>query len=536
MLNFLGNWGIMSLLTHCRKVEKQSRFLVVALAAAGGLAGQNGPYVRDWKPPAGESASKPRMACSALRSLTSYEFTIVSAEPEAAGGLEFCRVMGHVQPEIRFEVNLPAEWNRRLYMFGNGGYAGENLETPGRKAQRDAGLKLGFAVAQTNTGHDNEAEPLGSFAVSSQKLYDYAFRAVHVTAETAKRLAAAYYGSGPSKSYFFGCSTGGRQALISAQRFPDDFDGIVAGAPVLDFTGTMIGYVQTAHAMATAAIPAAKLMTLAQKVYESCDGKDGVKDGLIEDPRRCGFSPTRELPKCAGDGDGDACFTAAQIETLEKIYADVSANGKRLFPGWPVGAEVAGSNGRSGWDAWLVREGGPPISVLFAETFFRYLAFPKKDPGLTLKQVDLGRDAPRLQWIRQVLDATDPDLSRFRARGGKLLMYFGWADPALNPRMGVEYYESVMRKMGAATQEFFRLYMMPGVFHCAGGVGCAAFDPIAALIPWVEQGRPPENLVASRVEAGKLIRTRPLCAYPQVAKYQGSGSIDEAASFRCGAQ
>jgi feruloyl esterase len=511
----------------------QNRFLVVALLTASGLPGQNGPYMRDWRPPSGEAASKPRLDCPALRSLTGYEFTIISAERETAGNKEFCRVMGQVQPEIRFEVSLPSQWNRRLYMFGNGGYAGENLESPGRKAQRDAGLRLGFSVAQTNTGHDAAIEPLGSFAVNSQKLYDYAFRAVHVTAETAKRLAAAYYGSTPARSYFFGCSTGGRQALISAQRFPDDFDGIVAGAPVLDFTGTMLGYTQSVHALAAAAIPASKIKTLAAKVYASCDEKDGVKDGLIEDPRRCGFSPARELPKCAAGGDSDICFTAGQMETLEKIYADVTVDGKRLFPGWPVGAEIAGANGRSGWDPWLIRESDPPISVVFAETFFRFFAFPKKDPNLTLKQVNLARDAPLLSWIRQVLDATDPDLSRFRARGGKLLMYFGWADPALNPRMGVEYYESVMQKMGPATREFFRLYMLPGVFHCAGGPGCAAFDPMAALIPWVEQGKAPETLVAAQVEAGKTVRTRPLCPYPQAAKYNGSGSIDDAASFRC---
>ena len=204
-----------------------------------------------------------------------------------------------------------------------------------------------------------------------------------------------------------------------------------------------------------------------------------------------------------------------------------------MFPGWPVGAEIAGPNGRSGSDGWIVRDGAPITSFLFAETFFRYLAFSKKDPNFQLKQLDFDRDAPRLEWIAQVLNATDTDLAGFRDRGGKLLMWFGWADPALNRLMGVEYYEAVVKKMGPATRDFFRLFMLPGVFHCAGGVGCDSFDRLTALTDWVENGKAPDGLVASRMEKSKAVRTRPLCPYPQVAKYKGSGSIDDAASFTC---
>jgi feruloyl esterase len=431
-------------------------------------------------------------------------------------------------------------------MTGNGGYAGDSLDAPQRAGGRNAAMRRGFVSASTNTGHDAAVEPLGAFAVNRQKLLDYAFRSLHTTAETGKRIAAAYYGAGPARSYFEGCSTGGRQALILAQRFPDDFDGIVAGAPVLNFSGTMVGYAKMTQALAASPIPYAKLALLADRIYAQCDEKDGLKDGLIDDPRRCDFRPARDLPKCAEGADNTAnnaannsagnsdCFTTAQIGTLETIYGDVHGNGKRLFPGWPVGAEVIGPNGRSGWDNWIINEKGQPtISVNFAESFFRYLAFPEKNPKYELSSFNFEKDPPRLEWIHNILDATDPDLSRFKARGGKLLMYFGWADQALNAQMGVDYYESVLARMGATTTGFFRLFMVPGMFHCGGGVGCGSFDKLTPLMQWVEQGTAPERIIGSRMVNGKAVRTRPLCPYPQTAKYKGAGSIDEADSFAC---
>lgn len=296
----------------------------------------------------------------------------------------------------------------------------------------------------------------------------------------------------------------------------------------------MVGYTQMAQALAKAPIPYAKLSLLAEKIYAQCDEKDGLKDGLIDDPRKCQFCPSCDLPQCAEGADKPDCFTAVQLETLSKIYGDVMSQGKRIFPGWPVGAEIAGPNGRSGWDRWIINEQSQPtISVSFSETFFRYLAFPQKNPNYTLANFDFEKDPPRLEWIHNVLDATDPNLTRFKQRSGKLLMYFGWADPALNAQMGVDYYESVLQKMGADTKSFFRLFMVPGMFHCGGGVGCSSFDKLTPLMQWVEQGTAPDSLLASRIVEGKTVRTRPLCPYPQVAKYKGSGSIDDAANFVC---
>jgi hypothetical protein len=504
---------------------------------------QSGSQFRDWKAAviADATPAKPR-ACATLVALTGYEFSVTTATmvPASNDAPEYCRVSGQIQPEVRFEVSLPSVWNNRLYMFGNGGYAGEPLDAGGRVATTRRALARGFAVAQTNTGHDGAVEPLGSFAVNSQKLLDYAYRGVHVTALTAKRILQTYYDGALRHSYFEGCSTGGRQGLISAQRFPDDFDGIVVGAPVLNFTGTMISYLATQRALGAAPIAATKLKTLADAVYAKCDPIDGVTDGLIDDPRRCPFKASTDVPRCADDVDGPNCFTTSQLRSLEAIYGSVKRNGADFFPGWPVGAEIAGSGPggvSSGWVPFFI--GGPtnkPIGASFGDTFFKYMAFGRPNPSYDWLTFNIDTDFEKLQSTRTVLDATDPDLSRFKARGGKIVSYFGWSDNALNPLMGVEYYESVLQKMGPATADFYRLFMVPGMFHCGGGVGVSSFDAVTPLVEWVEQGVAPSSIIGSRMVDGRPVRTRPLCPYPQIAKYKGTGSVDDAASFTCAKQ
>jgi len=479
--------------------------------------------------------AKPTIGCADLRALTNNEVTVAIAirMPATADAPEHCRVSGQIIPQVGFEVRLPTEWNGSFYMFGNGGYAGEALDTPGRVAIAARALKRGFAVAQTDTGHSAAKEPEGTFAADRQKLLDWAFRSLHVTAEAGKMLARAYYGAAPAKSYFEGCSTGGRQGLILAQRFPSDFDGIVVGAPVLNWTGSMMSAVRTSLALKANPIAGSKLPLLAEKIYARCDAVDGVKDGLIDDPRRCDFKPSRDLPRCDGAEQSD-CFTAGQIAVLETLASDVMSNGARVFPGWPVGSEAAGPNGRSGWDQWIVRDGGPTLYTMFAENFFRYVLPVKPDPQFDLSQFNIDRDRPKLETIHAILDATDTDLTRFRQHGGRILMYFGWADPALNPMMGIDYYEQVTARMGKDTPEFFRLFMVPGMFHCGGGPGPSVVDWFSPLQAWVEKAEVPATILARRVDQGKVTRTRPLCVYPEAARYKGSGSIDDAANFTCG--
>jgi len=516
--------------------------VLLLLSSTSSAWAQNGFQFRNWKPSLNDGAAvKPKRDCGALVSLTGHEFSIETATLVPASGdmPEYCHVMGQILPEVRFELSLPASWNNRFYMFGNGGYAGEALSAPGRVNARNAALRHGFAVAQTNTGHDGANEPLGTFAVNRQKLLDYAFRAVHVTAETSKRIIREYYGNAPARSYFDGCSTGGRQGLMSAQRFPDDFDGIVVGAPVLDFTGTMTNYVSVVRALEAAPVPLEKLKIVAERVYAKCDGADGLVDGLIDDPRRCDFDPAKELPICANDGANDVsgkdCFTAAQIRTLNVIYRGAESGGKRIFWGQPVGAEI-GAPTQSIWANWIISPTGRTISYNFAETFFRYLAFPKPDPNYDFKTFNLETDLPRLQPISNILDAKNTDLTRFKSRGGKIVMYFGWADTALNPLMGVDYYEKVSARFGPSTPsttDFFRLFMVPGMAHCRGGVGVDQCDFLTALVEWVEKDVAPKQIVASQSRDGKVVRTRLLCPYPQVAKRNGNGSPDDAQSFAC---
>jgi feruloyl esterase len=510
----------------------------VVLTSSGGAAFAQHPqgYFEEWKDNA--AAKAPKLSCRDVRSLTGYDYAIDESTlvPAKEPVPEFCHVQGLIQPEVRFDLTLPRAWNGRLYMIGNGGFAGENLQAAARVTRRDAALARGFAVVSTNTGHNSAREPLATFAASPQKLVDYAYRAVHVTAMTAKDLARAYYGTAPARAYFDGCSTGGRQGLISAQRFPDDFDGIIVGAPVLDFSGTMLFYAKLHQAARSAPRLVEKMPMVAAKVYEKCDALDGASDGLIEDPRGCRFDPSTDVPRCASVDADAACVTSEEVAAMQAVYGNVSVGGADRFPGFPVGAEAGAPGGpSSGWMPWIVTpEGkGMPISRTFMETFFKHMVTPGAEVDWTA--LELEKSPTILGPISTLLDATDPDLSRFRARKGKILMYFGWADPALNPLMGIRYYERVREAMGPSTTDFFRLFMMPGVFHCQGGPGPDRGDMITTLVRWVEQGTAPERILASKRQGEKITRTRPLCVYPQVAKYKGTGSLDDAASFTCSA-
>jgi feruloyl esterase len=514
-------------------VLRSSVIAAGALLLTAPLLAQNGSQFRDWTDTALADNPRlaPKMACAALVSLTGYDFAIVSATTIGAnaGTPEYCRVAGLIQPEVRFEVNLPAVWNGRLYMFGNGGYAGEAIDGPPRQAIARRAIARGFATAQTNTGHDGLAEPLGTFAASPQKVIDYAFRAVHLTALTAKSLVQAYFGGAARHAYFDGCSTGGRQGLISAQRFPDDFDGIAVGAPVLDFSGTMISYAKDQKALAAAPLNADAVKTVADAVIAKCDAIDGVKDGVIDDPRRCAFSPSADVPTCRGDAPTAGCLTAAQIHTVETIYAPLERDGTTFFPGWPVGAE-------SGWTPWFTSPNGHGIQWNFGETYLKNIAFGRPNANYDWLTFSVHADLDKIQGARSLLDATDPDLSRFKARGGHIVSYVGWADPALNPLMSVNYYERVMKTMGPSTTGFYRMFMVPGMGHCGGGAGTSTFDAFTPLVQWVETGTAPATLPASRVVGGTTVRTRPLCPYPQVAVYKGSGSPDDSGNFSCGAR
>ncbi len=486
---------------------------------------------------------EPGKACEAMGRFKSGDILQIKAETVSAKNAvpAFCRVSGVLDPEIAFEVSLPEKWNGRFYMIGNGGHAGEALDSPMRVSQITDALKVGFAVAQTNTGHDSSKEPGASFVLSNpQKAIDYAYRAVHLTAVTAKNITKDYYGKTVSYSYWNSCSNGGRQGLIEAQRYPEDFDGIVVNAPWLDQTGFTIGAIWNQKALSEAPVSAGKMVLVANRVMAKCDAVDGLKDGLIDDPRKCDFNPARDVPACGEGEDRPDCLTAAQAAAIAKVYGGPVSNGKHIFPGFEPGSEAVmpnlfGGGSGSGWMNVIVssRPGSEPADYSLAENTMRYLVHKPPEPDYDCMTFDFDRDIHMLDDWGKLADAKDPDLSKFRQRSGKLLMTYGWADAILQPMAGVNYYEQALGKNGPGTTGFFRLFMIPGMPHCSGGACPDQHDPVTAVVEWVEKGKAPESILARQVEKGKVVRTRPLCPYPKVARYSGEGSIDDASNFSC---
>jgi hypothetical protein len=509
-------------------------------------------------------ATSPAADCKNLASMTSPQTTIVSAELVEAGtfktpggdplpGLKaFCRVTGVAKPssdsDIKFEVWLPAaEWNGRLWGAGNGGFAGDMpYDSLG------AGLAEGYATIGTDTGH--EGGPLdATWAIGHpEKVIDYGYKAIHEAAVRAKVILSAFYGRKATHAYFSSWSNGGRQALMEAQRYPDDYDGIIAGAPVIDYTHLFAGLASIDFVWFGAKagyFPPSKLPAIQAAAMAACDGIDGIKDGVIDDPRRCTFDPSALL--CQG-AETDRCLTQPQLAALRTIYAgQVLADGTVLH-GYSPGAE-AESGPQGGWDGWITSS--PQAESAFHKFAVGYFgAFVFGDPKWDYHTFNPDRDVRAGdQKLAPILNATDPDLSKFVAHGGKLILYHGWADQGIPPLTTVDYYQRVRDTIGQkATADSVRLFMAPGMLHVFAGPGPNSFgqfsagtgDPNtrigAALQRWVEEGIAPERIIATkRMKGGdpsiEVVRTRPLCAFPNVAHYRGTGSTDDAASFDCAA-
>ena len=482
----------------------------------------------------------PSKACESLSSFKTDEIVSIAARvvPATADTPQHCRVVGMIRPEVAFEVNLPDRWNRRFYMSGNGGLAGDPVDAP-MNPERGTALTNGFVMARTNTGHDARKEPSGSFVLSNpQKAIDYAYRAVHVTADTAKKIATEYYARPISFSYWSSCSNGGRQGLLEAQRYPDDFDGIVANAPWVDQTGFTLGAIWNQKALTEAPVPLEKIGLVAEKVMAKCDQLDGLKDGLIDDPRKCSFDPARDVPACSAGTDSPSCLTPAQAATIKKIYSGPMSKGKPLFPGFMLGSEqvTTAPNGTtaSAWSNSIIpaQPDAKPADFNLAEGVYKYLVLDPPNATYDTLTLDFDRGPELVARWSKLADAKDADLSKFSKKGGKLIMTYGWADQILQPLMGIRYYESVLAKDKKAA-DFARLFMVPGMTHCGGGIGPDRTDAVTAVIDWVEKGKAPDQLLASKVVNNQVVRSRPLCPYPQVARYKGQGSIDDAANFSC---
>jgi feruloyl esterase len=482
--------------------------------------------------------------CSSLAALTIRDVritsaTLVPAGPFAIPGARpetapltvpaFCRVVAVAAPTgdsvINFETWIPEAglWNGKFQGVGTGGFQGAI-------SYRDlaAGVRRGYATVSTDAGHTGDDLIFGKG--HPEKIVDWAYRSIHMMTEAGKLIVRNNRGRFPDRAYFNGCATGGHQAMMEVQRFPFDYDGVVAGNPAADRTNEIIGYLwawlATHKEDGTNLVPVAKLQLITRSAVAACDLLDGVKDGVIDDPRRCKFDPASLL--CTA-GDSATCLTAPQIEAVRKVYAGPRnpRTGDQIFPGWPLGSEGYGGGPGDGWGNFI--DSTEPRRV----GFFPYFVFD--NPSWDWRTLDWDRDVAFTTARMGFINATAHDLSAFRSRGGKIVMHTGWVDPILPAPDVIKYYEEVVSASGgpAKTREFLRLFMAPGMGHCSGGPGPDTFDALEALERWVEKGLAPERIIATRMKGSAVERTRPLCVYPQVARWKGTGSTDEAANFAC---
>ncbi|HYA18661.1 MAG TPA: tannase/feruloyl esterase family alpha/beta hydrolase [Bryobacteraceae bacterium] len=505
-------------------------------------------------------------SCEALSGLRIADTTITTAKSVGAGAFTppggpgrgtnpytalpaFCEVHGLIKPAptsaIHFEVWLPANgWNGKLQTVGNGGLAG-TISYPAMAAA----LKNGFATTSTDTGH-TATEPK-EWMEDRERLIDYSYRGLHLATVNAKAIIDSWYGQNAKSAIYTGCSTGGKQGLMEAQRYPDDFNGILAGDAANFWTHQIMSEMWDGVATGTpeTSLPPEKLELIQNAVLEQCDALDGVKDGLIADPRRCRFDAKKLL--CKG-GDAANCLTAAQEGAVEKLYSGPvnPRTGAKLYPGFYPGSEA-------GWG----KGGNMPVinrtttSGVSSNDFTRYALFA--NPGFQFRAFDFDHDAQAMdEKLAAVSNATDPNLEPFRKLGHKLLYYHGASDPLIPAQNGIDYYESVeaaQTKLGnnaSKTQDFFRAFLVPGLYHCAGGPGAIGFgtsspagaedadhDAVMALTRWVDSGKAPEKIIATKYvdnsPAKGVAFQRPLCPYPLAARYKGSGDTNDAANWSC---
>jgi feruloyl esterase len=482
--------------------------------------------------------------CESLKGRTATAGLVLKAQHIAAGEKigagplalsaprAFCRVQARLRAaadsNIQVEIWLPDApgWNGKLLGAGSGGYAG-TLLIP--YSDMFPALRHGYVATGTDMGHET---PFGTISARwayghPQKLIDWAYRANHLTTLFAKALIRAYYGSAPRRSYFQGCSDGGREALMEAWRYPADYDGIIAGAPASPWTRTMADFISNDQALNGA--PGAELSDGDLKLIHSavlahCDTLDGVKDGIVSYPPACHFNPAVLTCK---SGQRQGCLNAAQVRAVQKIYQGVRANGMQISSGFAPGSEL-------NWNPWII--GAQSAQAQFGTEFFRWMVY--KNPNWMPAGSDVGHDfTDAEQRMGGMLNSDTPDLRAFVKRGGKLLLYQGWADPAIPPGNIIRYYDALTKELGAHADQV-RLFMAPGMSHCYGGDGPNAFDTVGPLDRWVEDAVAPARLIATKYEndsSGKVLMRRPLCAWPNQAHWRGSGSTGDAASFVCAA-
>ena len=475
--------------------------------------------------------------CGDLTKLALPHVTVTSAKDVASTDLAhpaYCKVLGTARPtsdsDIRFELLIPegSAWNGKYLQVGNGGFAGTIPER-----QMIGPVALGFAVAGTDDGHQTTVGTDASWALHHpEKQIDFGYRALKETTDASKAIIHAYEGSLPKYSYFAGCSDGGREAMMEAQRYPDDFNGIVAGDPANHWTHLLtsaVWNIQAYWGSPDSFVSPTKLKAVQAAAIKQC----GDENGVIENPLACKFDPASV--RCTA-GDGPDCLTDAQVKAVRMTYAGPRnpRTGARILAGYSPGSEGEGG----GWPAWIT---GPSagnkvaLSYGFGTNFFKYVVF--SDPDYDVRKMNFDSDVAMTDAkYAKIFNAYDPDLSAFRKHGGKLIQYHGWADPAIPAKDSIEYYSSVQKTMGD-TSRFYRLFLAPGMLHCGGGPGPNSIAFLPAITDWVEKGEAPKILVATKYlnnnPNGPVERTRPLCPYPARAEWDGKGDKNKLESFAC---
>ena len=472
--------------------------------------------------------------CSALAALQLPDVKVteavaVPAPTTGAVRVAHCRVNGVIGKEIHFTLLLPETWNHKFMMGGGGGFV------QGIDNQAIASVNSGYATVGTDTGHQGTTVDATWALNNPERQLNFGYLAVHRVTEVSKAILRAHYGSNETRAYFNGCSNGGRQALMEAQRYPDDYDGIVSGAPAADFTGLGAQFIKDQQAAfpdstnrTTSVLPNDVLKGVEAQILDKCDALDGVKDGLMEDPRACKI----DVATLTG-------LTDVQKSALKKIYGETRTKDGVIYPAQPFGSE----GDIAGWPLWIA--GANPLLMLsqketsqktpnlrfgFGTELFRNFIF--SNPEWDYSRYDFADFRKTTAKTAAIINATDPNLDKFKARGGKLVIWHGWSDPALSALGTIKYYEQVEAR-DKKVRDFARMFMLPGVLHCAGGPGPDQADWAAVIDGWVDKGHAPERVIASKMAKGSTTRTRPLCVYPQRAVYSGTGGIDDEKNFVC---
>ena len=474
-------------------------------------------------------AAQAQIACESLQGFRAPDVKITKATP-ATTPVPLCKIDGVIGKEIGFSVWLPDAWNGKFVMGGQGGFAGR-VESQAMTMQA---LQKGYATAGTDTGHSSPPRGIdGAWASGDyERVANYAHAAIHRTSETAKALLVARYGRPTERAYFAGCSNGGRQALQMAQRYPDDFDGIIAGAPAIDFQGITAAFSTITQKMypdpkkiETPVLDKPARDILAKAVMDKCDALDGLKDGIMNDPRACSFE-AKTLQCKSGKKDG--CLTPAQVAAVDAIVKGPMLNGKPFHVAFPYGGEQTEGD----WGTWLagskdrIGAGQPSLAYGFSIEFMRY--FVKMDPTWDHSRTNLATLPGEMKTLNATLSPTNADLSAFRTSGGKLLMYHGWSDSALSPLMSTSYVDRVYAHDATARNDV-RMFMLPAVGHCAGGPGPDRVDYLDALDNWVTSSKAPDELTANFASSGG----RKVCAYPNKQTYTGTGDGKSPEHFTC---